>query len=190
MFITGFDRFGPAKTVNPSSEFVLPAVKHAYPDLVETRVLPTVFGEASEIIVSTLEQIDPAAIILFGVAPGRQVKIERFARNWRLNLLIADNAGSRGFGRIRRGEAGKLSSTLPINELYSDLQGSLDAPVKLSADAGSFVCNATMYDTLANARARDIPAGFIHVGDQLDRQTVEQAAVAAVQVVGRSVGLI
>jgi pyroglutamyl-peptidase len=186
LLITGFDRFGPAKRANPSSEIVLPALERAYPDTVETRILPTVFGEAPKLVADAIEEIDPAAIILFGMAPGRHVKIERFARNWRSNVLTPDNDGSRGIGRLNREGPAKLHSTIPADELYASLHGNIAAPLKLSTDAGRFVCNATMYETLLATRAKNIPVGFVHIGNHLDRQTIEQAAVAIVDVVGRS----
>lgn len=184
---TGFDRFGYDKKPNPSSEIVLPALNREYPDIIETRILPTVFGEASRDVEQFVEEINPVAVVMFGMAPGRFIRIERFARNWRSNVLVPDNRGKRGIGLINIEGPAMLSSTLPAKDLHATLKNSIDTRPVLSVNAGSFVCNATMYEVLRSTQNAHIPIGFIHIGNNLETPTIERAAVAIVNAIAHLV---
>ena len=183
ILVTGFDRFGYKKRPNRSSELALPAVHEAYGELVETLILPTAHDVAALQLTKAIEEIDPAAVVMFGISAGGRVRLERRARNLRLSLLIPDNEGVRRAGRIDPTGPMAYDSTLPLGGIYERLVQA-GVPVTMSRDAGTFVCNEVMYGALHHDATQSsgmvIPTGFIHFGNGLRDQFVEEAAVGIV----------
>jgi len=183
ILVTGFDRFGYARKPNRSSEVGLERVKERYADLVETLVLPTARDVAAQKLATAIEDIDPAAVVMFGISAGSKVRLEERAKNWKYNILIPDNNGKRAFGRIDPTGQSSIDSSLPLEELYERLDAA-QVPVKISKDAGSFICNEVMYKTLQHNTEREdglvIPTGFIHFGNGLNDQMIEEASLAVV----------
>ena len=180
ILVTGFDSFGARKRPNRSSETALPAVKEKYGDLVKGLVLPTSRDIAAEQLRAAIEDIDPAAIVMFGISAGSKVRLEQRAKNKKFNILVPDNAGKRAIGQIDPTGPKKLYSTLPLDDLYTRLNMN-GVPTKLSNNAGEFICNEVMYRTLQHMSERDphsvIPTGFIHLGNGLSNQMVEEASL-------------
>ncbi len=182
ILVSGFDRFGYLKRPNVSSEIALPAIAEKYGELVETIVLPVARDIAAEQMKEAIKDIDPVAVVMFGISAGSKVRLERKARNIQLNVLTPDNNGVRRAGRIDSDGKSTLDSTLPLDALYSRLQEA-DIPTKFSSDAGSFICNELMYRILASDTERPkgrIPTGFIHLGNGLSDQLVEEASLQVV----------
>lgn len=182
ILISGFDRFGYLKRPNASSEIALPAIEEKYGELVETIVLPVARDIAAEQMNEAIKELDPAVVVMFGISAGRKVRLERKARNIQLNVLTPDNNGVRRAGRLDVDGPGMLESTLPLDMLYSRLSEA-DIPTKYSNDAGSFICNELMYRVLASDAERPegrIPTGFIHLGNGLSDQLVEEASLRVV----------
>ena len=183
VLVTGFDRFGYLKRPNRSSERVLPALKDKYGDLVETLVLPTARTIAAEQLLDAIENIDPAAVVMFGISTGSKVRLEQRAKNHRFNILIPDNEGVRAVGKIIPEGPTTIATTLPLTNIYNKLRAG-GVPTKLSNDAGTFVCNEVMYRALHHtsefATGSVLPTGFIHVGNGLSDQMVEEASLMVV----------
>lgn len=183
ILVSGFDRFGYSKRPNASSEVALPALAEKYSAVVETIVLPTARDIAAEQLNEAIQDLHPAAVVMFGMSAGRKVRLERKARNTQFNVLIPDNNGVRRFGRIDRNGPGSLNATLPLEDIYSRL-GESEIPVTFSNSAGSFICNELMYKVLASNRRHEgdiLPTGFIHLGNGLSDQLVEEAALKVVE---------
>lgn len=183
ILITGFDRFGHTRKPNRSSELVLPAVKEGYSNLIETLVLPTARNVAAEQLIEAIEDINPAAVVMFGISAGRKIRLEKQAKNRRFNILIPDNEGVRAVGRISPEGPPSYKATLPLNGIYDRLQA-CGVPAKLSNDAGTFVCNEVLYRALHHVNAQNpssiLPTGFIHLGNGLSDQLVEEAGLMIV----------
>ena len=179
LLVSGFDRFGHFKRANSSSEIALPAIKEKYGDLVETIVLPTAHNVAAAKLLQAIRDISPAAVVMFGLSSQNKISLEQQARNRRFSLLVPDNNGVRTFGQIDPQGASHYPSTLPLDDLYSKLEAA-NVPVKMSADAGTFVCNEVMYKALQHTQGQEIPTGFIHFGKGLSDQLVAEAAILVV----------
>lgn len=183
VLVTGFDRFGYTQRPNRSSEIVLPAIKERYGDLVETLVLPTARDIAAEQLVDAIKDLNPAAVAMFGISAGRKIGLEQRAKNRQFNVLFPDNAGARAIGKIDPNGPRSIDATLPLPDIYERLQAA-DVPTKLSKDAGTFVCNELMYRALQHTTTRPaesvLPTGFIHLGNGLRDQMVEEASLLVV----------
>jgi pyroglutamyl-peptidase len=183
VLVTGFDRFGYRQRPNRSSEIALPAIKNRYSDLVETLVLPTARNIAAERLIEAIDDINPAAVVMFGISAGGKVRLEQQAKNRRFNILFPDNEGVRAVGRIRPEGPVNIAATLPLDDIYNRLQAA-GVPTKLSNDAGAFVCNEVMYRALHHTSESNaspvLPTGFIHLGNGLSNQLVEEAGLMVV----------
>ena len=183
VLVTGFNRFGYLQRSNRSSELVLPSIKDEYQDLVETLVLPTAFNIAAEQLITAIDEIHPAAVIMFGVSAGSKVRLERYAKNRRFNILIPDNQGLRTAGRLNPEGIATYTSTLPLDDIYDKLN-SANVPTKLSHDAGAFVCNEVMFKALEHTDKAStgslLPTGFLHFGNGLSDQLVKEAGLMVV----------
>jgi len=182
ILVSGFDRFGHLKRPNASSEVALPAVAEKYGELVETIVLPVAYEVAATQLDEAIKELNPVAVVMFGISAGRKVRLERKAHNAQFNVAIPDNSGVRKIGRIVRGGPKVFDATLPLEDLYARLSDA-EIPTKFSDNAGSFVCNELMYRTLAATSERPrgtIPTGFIHFGNGLSEQLVEEASLQVV----------
>ncbi len=164
ILFTGFEPFDNAKT-NPSYEAVklLPDTIGGVP--VVKMELPVIFGDAAEMIIKQIEHEIPAAIVMTGVAAGRdKITPEVIAVNL-ADARIPDNAGnSPKWERIIPEGPDGLFSTLPVKEMAGAMEAS-GLKAGLSCSAGTYVCNDTFYRVCSYVRTHnlDIPCGFIHV---------------------------
>ena len=162
MLITGFDPFGGSE-VNPSQ-----LVVEQLPDQVGCfqlckLILPTVFGQASRLVLETAEDFRPDVILCIGVAEGRDaVTPERIAVNIR-DARIPDNAGNQPIGEfvVPGGDAAYFA-TIPVEKMVQAIRDA-QIPASVSNTAGTFVCNDVFY-TVANRYHRsETQVGFVHV---------------------------
>jgi pyroglutamyl-peptidase len=183
ILVTGFDRFGYTQSSNRSSELVLPTAREAYGSLVETLVLPTAHDIAAQQLIQAIEELNPVAVVMFGISAGSKVRLETRAKNRRLSLLMPDNEGIRKAGRLDPAGPLTYDSTLPLDNIYERLTRA-HVPVSMSRDAGTFVCNEVMYKALRHNGTQSnnttIPTGFIHLGNGLRSQFIEEATVAII----------
>lgn len=162
LLITGFDSFG-ENSVNPSWE----AVRHL-PEQVGNYMLcklqiPTIFGEAAEIVLEKARQFQPDVILCLGLAGGRDaVTPERIAVNIR-DARIPDNAGfqPKGDPVVPDGPAAYFS-TVPVVQM-AEASRARGIPAAVSNTAGTFVCNDTLYILLHYYAGTPVRVGFIHV---------------------------
>lgn len=167
ILVAGFGPF-PRMPRNPSAELVRAIARKrrfttAGIEIVAV-ILPTSYREAQAQL-DTLLQTDPDAVVLFGVA-GRsgEMRVETVARNFCLPLhpdsarrvpaarkLVADGESTLRTGSSARRLLAAAHST--------------GAKVRLSRDAGGYLCNAALYYALNNAarQARHRPTYFVHI---------------------------
>ncbi|MGJ3237660.1 MAG: pyroglutamyl-peptidase I [Anaerolineae bacterium] len=163
VLLTGFEPFGKV-TDNPSQRIVehfqQKGIAH-----VSAVVLPVDYHRASEHLLTLIEQAQPQAIILLGVAQMREaLSLERIAININ-DASLPDNAGQRLHGqRIVADAPVGYWSTLPLDTVYQAIDNASIA-VKYSNHAGAYLCNHVMYCALhyLSQYGLDIPCGFIHV---------------------------
>ena len=165
ILLTGYGAFPGARS-NPSAALVQ-AVQRTHKARLarigielHTVILPVEFNSLPNALQQNSNSVSPAAILHVGLAGRRRaVHVELQARN-RLSLLHPDAAGRHALAtRIHPG-AEVLKSTLPAPQLLQILRVHR-LPAVVSMDAGSYVCNQTLYLTLA--RGAGIKAGFIHI---------------------------
>jgi pyroglutamyl-peptidase len=164
MLLTGFESYG-GRSLNPAEQVVQRL------DSTEIRgvrvvghTLPVDYRAIAPRISQLIEEVRPRAVLCLGLWPGTpMLRIERIAVNI-ADFEIPDNVGHMTRGAVVEGGAAAHLSTLPIHAIQDRL---LEAgiPARLSASAGTFLCNALMYRALRACaeQAPGVPCGFIHL---------------------------
>jgi pyroglutamyl-peptidase len=165
--LTGFGPF-PGVAENATARLV-PAVARSARSLFPgcefvAEVLPTEWRAAPERLTG-LYATEPADLVLhFGVAePAAGFRLERTARNERASRR--DAAGELPQTACVMDEcATSLTSTFPAEKIAARLE-SLGLPCSLSDDAGSYLCNAVLFHSLAAAQGQTEAGltGFVHI---------------------------
>ena len=164
ILVTGFEPFG-GDTVNPSSLAVELLPDQIKETVIIKKTLPVVFGQAADLLIRTVEECSPDAVVCTGLAGGRKgITPELIAVNLR-HARIPDNAGLQPEWEkiLPEGEDG-LFSTLPIREMTNALNAA-GISAEISKSAGTYICNEVMYRLLAFCKKDypEMPAGFIHL---------------------------
>jgi pyroglutamyl-peptidase len=164
MLLTGFESYG-GRSLNPAEQVVKRLAGSQIRGVqVIGHTLPVAYRELEPRIAQLLKEIRPRAVICLGLWPGTpMLRIERIAVNI-ADFEIPDNLGLMTRGPVVEGGAEAYLSKLPIHAIQDRL---LEAgiPARLSASAGTFLCNALMYHAL-RACVEHAPAascGFIHL---------------------------
>jgi pyroglutamyl-peptidase len=165
ILVTGFSAF-PGAPVNPSAAIVMRLLRRHAGRLrlrgirLETAVLPVVYDAVTRELEELVARTRADAIVHLGLASRRkQVSVEARAMN-RVTTLHPDAAKRRAAAHaVRAGGLPALRSPLATPSLVT-LMRRAGVPTQLSIDAGDYVCNQTLYTSLASDGA---PAVFIHV---------------------------
>ena len=140
-------------------------------------VLPTDYRRSQAMLRRLNATFLPDIVVHFGLAAGaREIHVERLARNC-TDPGKPDAAGfAPRFGKVRRTGPDALAATLPAEEIVAALAQAGFA-ARLSDDAGAYVCNATLYCSLAAATLGRM-VGFIHVPPEaaMDAMRLRKAA--------------
>ena len=122
--------------------------------------LPVVFTKAADLLMETIRDLAPSAVVCTGLAGNRMdITPELVAVNFR-NARIPDNEGNRPeWEKIVPGGPDGIFTRLPVREMVQRMQEE-GIRASLSQTAGAYVCNEVMYRLLYEY---DGPAGFIHV---------------------------
>lgn len=186
ILVTGFAAF-PGVENNPSAALMaaLEKKRDHFDRLgirLETRVLPVVYEGLAARLSELCVETRPDAILHFGVAARRKcISIETRARN-RVDPRAADAQGERpGLNVLSLDGAETIPVRIPAARIAAGIR---DAGIaaRISRDAGAYLCNATLYETLRTQK--DLPAGFIHIpiparADDASRPSFADIAAAA-----------
>lgn len=163
--LTSFEPYG-GRSINPAAE-VAKTLDGSSVDgfAVIGAILPVSHLNLRARLQELLVELRPAIVISLGLAPGeKMIRLERFG----LNLLyfeIADNDGARLIDApVEADGTTGVRATLPLRAIERALLDS-GIPARLSSSAGTFLCNATLYNLVAVLEGR-FPAalgGFIHL---------------------------
>lgn len=192
ILVTGFSPF-PGAPVNPTQQLMqsLPDRLAAPPPGIRFsfHVLPTTWTGRQDVTDKLRQNIKPVAIVHFGVDGTRpEINIETRAVN-KTDQVRPDAAGKLpDEPELAAGAEQARASTLPAEPLRA-AACLADAPAVLSDDAGTYLCNATLWDSIGSG----IPSIFVHVPklpDGPDDQRpefskVEDAAVLILEEVAR-----
>lgn len=167
ILLTGFGPF-PGVAENLTAELVPKLAKSARVlfsnyDIV-AEVLPVAWMRAPERLGAILGVKPPKLALHFGVSStAKGFRIEQLGRNVCAARRDADGALPAMPGILPTGPD-VLPSTIPVDAIMARLQRA-DIPCCTSNDAGDYLCNAVLYQSLvtATAAARPFAAGFIHV---------------------------
>ncbi|MGA9290255.1 MAG: pyroglutamyl-peptidase I [Anaerobacillus sp.] len=164
LLLTGFEPFLEHRH-NPTEQIVKEFDEEVIGGFeIISRVLPVDFERASEMLIEYVEQCEPVAILMLGLAADRtKVTPERIAIN--VNDSVEDNSGHAPVDQpIVEGGPAAYFSTLPIKKMTDGLVQN-GIPAEISNTAGTYLCNNVMYSVLyaLEQKGIDIPAGFVHV---------------------------
>ncbi len=164
VLVTGFEPFG-KWGVNSSWEAAkLLHGKRIEGMLVQSVRLPVAYGAAFEAAAAAFGDLNPAAVIMSGLADSQLIRIERIAVNAD-SSQEPDGLGVKKMNEIidPSGPAAFWSG-LPADEILSCLVAA-GIPACHSFSAGTFVCNDLFYRFMSGLRGkkRKPLAGFIHV---------------------------
>jgi pyroglutamyl-peptidase len=169
VLLTGFGPF-PSVPVN-ATMMLLPQLAVALPRLFPgvhfvTDILPTEWAAAPKRSASLRRRAKPDLVVHFGVSSrARGFEIERRARN--VCALAADARGATPNDARLDGDGPELySSRLPVAEIVHRLRHR-GIPAFQSWNAGTYLCNATLYDALSATTARSPRVGFVHIPSEL-----------------------
>lgn len=161
-----FTGFGPFADVsyNPSWDCAQAAAEAAG---TVAELLPVTFAAAERFCRASEDSL----FVHFGVAAARShVSLERYAHNW------WQDYGDVSPRRILDDGPAALETTLPLDQWALELDGSAGFGWMVSHDAGTYVCNATLYHSLLAG----CDAVFVHVP-----QCLRSEAVAIGGAIGR-----
>ena len=163
--VTGFEGYG-GRGRNPAGETAIALDgKRAGGASIIGRRLPVSYARLAANIESLIDEVEPDIVISLGLWPGEPViRLERIGINV-ADFEIPDNEGTllRDAPLSGNGHAAAMA-TLP-NRAIRDALLQAAIPARLSATAGTFLCNATLYTALTHASRKRRPplVGFIHV---------------------------
>lgn len=167
LLVTGFGPF-PGVPFNVSAAVVdyLASRATCTPVALHTAVLPTHWRDGPAIAASKMREVQPDAVIHFGVS-GRADGFQFETRAYNQCAKLADCAGASASGfYLRRSGPPMLRATLASSTLIRRLR-LVGLPAYHSSDAGRYLCNAVLYSSLHEAESlpeRDRPlVGFIHI---------------------------
>ena len=164
LLITGFAPFG-GDGINPSWQAVRALPERVGGWELYKRELPVAFRGGPQALFEALEEAEPDAVLMIGLAAGRDgITPERQAVNGK-DARIPDNEGDRPQNEpVVPGGPEVLFSTLPVEDMTEAIL-SAGVPARVSDNAGRFVCNALLYSALYRLEQADdpVPAAFIHV---------------------------
>lgn len=166
VLISGFEAFG-GNSVNPTALLVDALTNRDIEIPTELKVdqvlLPVTFEDSFRVLQDKIHSFNPDIVICFGLAAKREsIELENLAVN-KINAEIKDNAGEQPENKTINPEGAETYlATLPIQGIAGALQNA-GFPVKVSNDAGLFVCNYLFYRLMETNQDTERLCGFIHV---------------------------
>lgn len=179
ILITGFGPF-PGMPINVSAQIaerLCNAARERWQQHhFEVRELPTEWIAGPETLQKLWDELRPDIALHFGVSSQAQgLQLETKAHN---NCRMdPDAAGALPLSAIRIAGGGDVRVTpLAFDAIMRRLQV-LRIPSCISDDAGAYLCNAILYDSIARASASRPEAltGFVHIPSQLALQRLDDA---------------
>jgi pyroglutamyl-peptidase len=165
VLLIGFGRF-PGAPLNPSALLVKALARRRRPAFAKvvrtTHVFATTYAAVNRDL-PTLLATGPDIILMFGLAGRRRhLCIEMRARN-AASLLFPDASGYRPErGAIAPGEPAALRGAAPFAPLLGAVRASA-VPVRLSPDAGRYLCNYAYWRALERSRDGRLLVQFVHI---------------------------
>jgi pyroglutamyl-peptidase len=165
VLVTGFEPYG-GRGRNPAAEIAKSLEGRTIAGhRVIGRTLPVSYRGLADRLAALVEEHHPVVAISLGLWPGEpMIRLERVGLNL-ADFEIADNEGTILVDQpIAANGATGLLASLPLRAIEQALLAA-GIPVRLSATAGTFLCNVTLYSLMRIIEQRSPTAlgGFIHV---------------------------
>ncbi len=162
LLLCGFGPF-PAAPANPAAAVIEalrdrswspPGVSIAY------AVVPTLWSRAADAVLSAAAECD--GVLLVGVAVGAVgFRVEMRAQNRTSRIRPDADGATLGRNRIDATGPASVRVTAPVSAMLAAIRNE-GLPVEPSSNAGSYLCNFTLYRVLT-AGLDGPQAGFLHV---------------------------
>ena len=172
VLVTGFEPFG-SYTINPS-QIIAESLNGTVLSNVTIIgiVLPVDFNTSLEQAAEAIQQYHPDLVLCLGLnARAQEIRVEKIGFNVK---RYPKDDGTWSFPR-RINSSGPLLrfSPLPTRDIVQKIQQA-NIPAKISCFAGTYVCNALLYQLLGHVAVHNITRriGFLHV-PLLDSQDPE-----------------
>jgi pyroglutamyl-peptidase len=168
VLVAGFGPF-PGAPKNPSADLVRALGQRRRPAFAGTRiitaVLPTTYAAVTTELPALLAKSDPDLVLFFGLAGGsRCIRIETRAVN-AASVLHPDAVRAKLERRALIQDAPmELMVRAPVRKLIAAARMT-GVPVRLSCDAGRYICNAGLFACLDITRRRERPRyiALVHI---------------------------
>lgn len=167
ILVTGFGPF-PGAPFNPTTPLVGRLSRMRRPGLADVRIVdhvfPTSYAAVDRELPALIARHKPDALLMFGLATrAKRLRIEVRARN-ALALLPDVKGATVPLPKIAPSGPAALTMPAPAQHLLSAAR-SARVPVKLSRDAGRYLCNYLCWRAAEAVAAKGGPrlAAFIHV---------------------------
>ncbi len=124
--------------------------------------IPVVWGKPLELLQKAITEFEPSIIISMGEGLEECFSIETIARNERSPRR--DNNGHLPSARVITGAPDSLETTIDATGLHDALKEA-QIPVRISSDAGGFLCEETLYvlETMKQQHPMLETVVFIHL---------------------------
>jgi pyroglutamyl-peptidase len=163
VLVTAFEPFG-GETVNASWEAAKRIDGWRCGDApVVVRMLPCAYDACVAEFIAAFERLRPEAVLMTGQAASRAViSVESIARN-RARASAPDNRGVVRSEVASEGPAELEATARALDVAHAIREAGL--PVRVSTNAGDYVCNHLFYSALRYLRERALatPAVFVHL---------------------------
>lgn len=165
ILLTGFGPFR-SHSENPSETLI-----HSLSEIfrhqsnIHTLILPTEYGRSWDMLEQAINKTKPDIVLSFGLAARRQhICLESTAYN-SVSTHLPDASGYIPQGNeLIDGAPSFYKSNLPLGRIEKSLrqQGHI---IRVSRDAGDYVCNATLFQLLHHAKTKkpDMKTAFVHI---------------------------
>lgn len=188
VLLTGFGPF-PGIPVNASADLVRDVVRRATRTFPAFRfigaILPTEWRRAPGLVAELHDRFAPALSLHFGVAAGSKgIRLETRAENvCRASFDAVNSMPLTGTLCVDGPATRQVSLDIPaISQVLTDRGWHCST----SEDAGGYLCNAVLYQSLASAEARGRgTVGFIHIPSDFSNSllTLEETGNAALAII-------
>ncbi|MBS0252256.1 MAG: pyroglutamyl-peptidase I [Proteobacteria bacterium] len=194
VLLTGFGPF-PGIPVNASAELVrviAPVARRVFPAFpFIAAVLPTEWRRAPELVAALQDRFQPRLALHIGVATGAQnIRLETCAENVCRDALDAAGLLPVAASLCADGPP-KRRANIDVGAIANVLRAH-GTQCAISDNAGGYLCNAVLYQSLARAEARGCGAvGFVHIPADLGLAgaiTMDDALTAILAVIGTALG--
>lgn len=164
ILVTGFEGYG-GRAKNPSQAVVeLLDGQEIGGHIVKAAILPVDYQQLVSNARQLLEDIKPSVALSFGLWPGEpMIRLERIGINC-ADFEIPDNLGRLVSEKVVSEGPDAHLTTLPIQVIRDRLLEE-GIPARLSASAGTFLCNTLLYAMLDYCVQNKLATrcGFVHV---------------------------